>query len=289
MSRLSISIFTLCVAMTSIQFGASFAKQIFDLVHPAAITMLRTSLAAIFLLCVWRPWRLSLQKGAWVYIVPYGAALGIMNLLFYLSLQRIPLGIAVAVEFTGPLGLALAVSRRWQDVIWIVLAALGIWLISPWSDSKSSVDTSGLFLALGAGFCWALYIIFGKRIGHRIPSGPATALGMLVAALVVLPFGSMHIDSGFTEPKVWLMGGLVALLSSALPYSLEMVALKHLPTKTFGILMSLEPALAALMGYFFLGERLSSMQWCAMASIMIASAGCTMSSPKPEIPPLLEP
>lgn len=279
MSRLSVSILVLLVAMISIQFGASFAKQIFDTVHPAGITMLRTSLAALFLLVLWRPWRGQINfRENWVHILPYGATLGIMNLLFYLSLQRIPLGIAVAVEFTGPLGIALLNSRRKQDLIWVLLAAIGIFLISPMTGRDQNIDTLGLLLALGAGFCWALYIIFGQRMSHRIPAGPATAVGMLIAAIVVLPFGAMHVDAKFFEPHVWAMGFMVALLSSALPYSLEMMALKHVPAKTFGILMSVEPAIAALMGLIFLGEKLSPMQWLAMACVMIASAGCTLGT-----------
>jgi inner membrane transporter RhtA len=277
MSRTASSILLLLVAMTSIQFGASFAKQIFHIAHPAGITMLRTSLAALFLLALWRPWRATWDRSAWLHVLPYGAALGIMNLLFYMSLQRIPLGIAVAVEFTGPLGLALLSSRRKQDLLWVALAALGIILISP-ITGHDALDPIGLLLALGAGFCWALYIVFGQRMGRRIPAGTATALGMLVAALVTIPVGAFYVNEEFFQAKVWWMGLMVAILSSALPYSLEMSALKHLPTKTFGILMSLEPALAALMGLLFLHETLNLQQVLAMACIMAASAGCTLLS-----------
>ncbi|HYX31906.1 MAG TPA: DMT family transporter [Oligoflexus sp.] len=279
MSRATMSILLLLVAMISIQFGASFAKQIFDVVHPAGITMLRISLAAIFLLVLWRPWRATWDRSAWPHILPYGAALGTMNLLFYLSLERIPLGIAVAVEFTGPLGLALLTSRRKQDLLWVLLAGLGIVLISP-VTGRDALDPVGLLLALGAGFCWALYIIFGQRMGRRIPAGPATALGMLVAALVTIPVGAFYVDEQFFQARVWWTGLLVAALCSALPYSLEMTALKHLPTKTFGILMSIEPALAAMMGFLFLKETLNLQQGVAMGCIMLASAGCTLLSPK---------
>lgn len=279
MSRTTLSILLLLVAMTSIQFGASFAKQIFDVAHPAGITMLRTSLAALFLLALWRPWRATWDRSAWPHVLPYGAALGIMNLLFYMSLERIPLGIAVAVEFTGPLGLALLSSRRKQDLLWVMLAALGIILISPLTG-HDALDPIGLLLALGAGFCWALYIIFGKRMGSRIPAGTATALGMLVAALVTIPVGAFYVNEQFFQARVWWMGLMVAALSSALPYSLEMTALKHLPTKTFGILMSLEPALAAFMGLLFLQETLNLQQGLAMLCIMAASAGCTLLSPE---------
>lgn len=277
MSRTASSILLLLVAMTSIQFGASFAKQIFDVAHPAGITMLRTSLAALFLLALWRPWRATWDRSAWLHVLPYGASLGIMNLMFYMSLQRIPLGIAVAVEFTGPLGLALLSSRRKQDLLWVALAALGIILISP-ITGHDALDPIGLLLALGAGFCWALYIIFGQRMGRRIPAGTATALGMLVAALVTIPVGAFYVNEEFFQARVWWMGLMVAILSSALPYSLEMTALKHLPTKTFGILMSLEPALAALMGLLFLHETLNLQQGLAMGCIMTASAGCTLLS-----------
>jgi inner membrane transporter RhtA len=279
MSRATSSVLLLLVAMTSIQFGASFAKQIFDVAHPAGITMLRTSLAALFLLALWRPWRATWDRSAWLHVLPYGASLGIMNLLFYMSLNRIPLGIAVAVEFTGPLGLALLSSRRRQDLLWVLLAALGIILISP-ITGHDALDPIGLLLALGAGFCWALYIIFGQRMGRRIPAGTATALGMLVAALVTIPVGAFYVNEEFFQAKVLWMGLMVAVLSSALPYSLEMTALKHLPTKTFGILMSLEPALAALMGWLFLQESLNLRQGLAMLCIMAASAGCTLLSPE---------
>jgi inner membrane transporter RhtA len=279
MSRATLSILLLIVAMISIQFGASFAKQIFHIVPPAGITMLRTSLAAIFLLALWRPWRGNWDRSAWRLVLPYGASLGIMNLLFYLSLERIPLGIAVAVEFTGPLGLALFSSRRKQDLLWVVLAALGIILISP-ITGHDALDPIGLLLALGAGFCWALYIIFGQRMGRRIPAGTATALGMLVAALVTVPMGVFYVDEQFLKAQVWVIGLIVAAFSSALPYSLEMMVLKHLPTKTFGILMSLEPAIAALMGLLFLRETLNLQQGLAMGCIMVASAGCTLLSPE---------
>lgn len=274
MDRLALLV--LLLAMSSIQFGASYAKQIFTQVDPACLTMLRTGLAAIFLLGLWRPWRHKLDLVAWKLIIPYGISLGIMNLLFYLSLQRIPLGIAVALEFTGPLGLSLLSSRQKVDILWVVLAALGIYLITPVQSSGEHLDILGVGLALAAGLSWSFYIVFGKRLGKVVANGPAASLGMLVAALTVFPFGISRIDQSYFSAKIWLMGALVALLSSALPYSLELIALKRLPTRIFGILMSLEPALAAVMGLVFLGEYLSPLQWIAIIAIIMASLGSSL-------------
>lgn len=277
---MAVSISLLIVGMLSIQFGATMAKQMFDLVHPAAITMIRTSFAALFLLAVLRPWRLPMQAGAWVRVIFYGATLGIMNLLFYLSLKRIPLGIAVALEFTGPLGVALIGSRRALDILWVVLAAIGIYLILPIASLSGGLDSVGIVLALAAGVCWGLYIIFGKRIGNVASMGQATTYGMIFAALAVLPFGLFEMNVAvMTTASFWWKAILVAILSSAVPYSLEMVVLKRMDSKTFGTLMSIEPALAAGMGLLFLQEVLSPMQVLAMLAIVTACLGATLTAP----------
>jgi inner membrane transporter RhtA len=200
-----------------------------------------------------------------------------MNTLFYCSLERIPLGLAVALEFTGPLGVALWHSHRRIHLVWVALAALGIYLILPVGTRIGTADVWGVIYALGAGLCWGLYIIFGQRLGRQLPSAFASSLGVTVAALVVLPWGLSAPLEGLSNLSVWMQALLLAVLSSALPYSLEMIALKRLPTHTFGILMSLEPALAALMGYLFLLERLTPLQWLAIAAIMLASLGSAIS------------
>ncbi|HYX32981.1 MAG TPA: DMT family transporter [Oligoflexus sp.] len=273
---MSFSVLLLLTGMLSNKLGASVAKQIFSAAHPIGITVLRTSLAALILLAVFRPWRVQLDWRAWACVLPYGCALGTMNILFYLSLQRLPLGIVIAIEFIGPLGLALFTSRRKLDFAWVILAATGITLISPFAGAEKAVDLQGFSLALAAGGCWALYIVFGQHVSLRLPPGPATAVGMLVAAVVVSPFAFIYADARIFQIEVWWMSLAVAVLCSVLPYPLDLMALKQIPAKTFGILMSVEPAMAALVGFVFLGEELNPQQWLALGCIMSASAGCTI-------------
>lgn len=277
---MAVSISLLIIGMLSIQFGATMAKQMFGVVHPAAITMIRTGFAAVFLLLVLRPWKASMQAGAWPKVIFYGATLGVMNLLFYLSLKRIPLGIAVALEFIGPLGVALMGSRRALDILWVALAALGIYLILPITSIEADLDPIGIALALAAGVCWGLYIIFGKRISEISTTAQAASYGMIFAALAVLPFGLVEMNlEVMTSHDFWWRAILVAILSSAVPYSLEMIVLKRMDSKTFGTLMSIEPALAAGMGLLFLNELLSPLQILAMFAIVSACLGATLTAP----------
>jgi inner membrane transporter RhtA len=266
----------LLVAMLSIQYGASAAKHLFPVAGAAGTAVLRTSFAAILLVLLWRPWRGSLSRESFMAIAGYGIALGLMNLLFYLSLERIPLGIAVTLEFTGPLALALFSSKKILDMVWAVLAGLGIWLILPGSQSPESLDLTGVFLALGAGVMWALYILAGQKAGKDVHSGRATAIGMCFAALAALPMGLAVNFKELANPSIWPIGLVIAIFSSALPYSLEMMAMKNISQKTFGILMSVEPAFATLAGFFFLGEGLSWAQGFGVFFVMLASAGCTL-------------
>jgi inner membrane transporter RhtA len=227
-----------------------------------------------------KPWRRSYSKDELKKIAVYGISLGVMNLFFYMALAKIPLGIAVALEFTGPLSVALWASRKKLDFVWAFLAAAGIYFVLPATSvtADSSLNWIGIFYALAAGGCWALYIIFGQRLSHSLPSGVAASMGMIVAALVALPFGMYTAGLGLVQVTMWPVAFAVALLSSAIPYSLEMIALKRLPTKTFGILMSLEPALAATSGFLFLKEDLNIFQTGAIVCIIIASLGSTLSS-----------
>ena len=266
--------------MISIQSGASLAKELFPLIGVHATTMLRLSFATLVLCSIWRPWKTRLLKRDVRSILLYGTSLGVMNLTFYLALERIPLGIAVALEFTGPLAVAFFTSRKPLDFIWAAFAVAGIILVLPVSQSSAALDTLGIVYALGAGVCWALYIIFGQRAGSGIPSGTATSLGMLTAALIVLPFGLANASHSLLNGSTLLLALAVAVFSSALPYSLEMIALKKLPTKTFSILMSLEPALAALSGFAFLKERLTLTQWAAVGLVIVASLGTSLTSNK---------
>ena len=259
----------LIVAMASVQTGAAFAKKLFVAVGPAGITALRLSLAAAVLLILWRP-SFRLKAREWRLVVAYGLSLGVMNMLFYLAIARIPLGVAVALEFTGPLAVALAASRKAVDFLWVGLAVLGLALLSPVGDAR--VDLTGAALALGAGLCWALYILFGRRAGAAL-GGQAVALGMAVGAIAVAPVGIALSGPGLFAPAILAGGLIVALLSSAVPYSLEMVALPRLPAGVFGVLMSLEPAIAVVSGFLILAERPSAMQMAAVGCIVAASIG----------------
>ena len=264
--------------MASIQIGAAFAKGLFSQIGPLGATSLRLAFASVILLLLWRPWRRKWKKHQLITLALYGVSLGMMNLLFYLALERTPLGIAVALEFVGPLAVALFSSRRRLDWVWAILAACGILLVLPLhSVGIQNISFTGVCFALGAGICWAFYIIFGKKVGNDVPSGQATAIGMVFAALTVVPIGVLMQGTQLLKMDLIPWALAVAVLSSALPYSLEMAALKKLPHKTFSILMSLEPALAALSGILFLNEGLTNVQWLAVVLIVIASAGTCLN------------
>lgn len=265
-------IMLLLIAMTSIQGGASLAKGLFPLIGATGTTALRLGLAALILCVLMRPWQARLSLRSCRSLLAYGLALGSMNLLFYLSLQTIPLGIAVALEFTGPLGLALLSSRRLLDFVWIAMAVFGLWLLLPSAQADVQLDPVGMALALAAGLCWALYIVFGQKAGAE-HGRQTVALGTIVAALWVFPMGLWHAGGSLFSLDLLPIALAVAVLSSALPYSLEMVALTRLPARTFSILMSMEPAIAALSGLLFLSERLTLNQWLAISAIILASAG----------------
>lgn len=262
----------LLVAMLSIQSGAALAKSLFPLVGAEGTTALRLGLAALILCVLMRPWQARLSLKSCRSLLAYGLALGSMNLLFYMSLKSIPLGVAVALEFTGPLALALFSSRRLLDFVWVALAVFGLWLLLPSQHGEARLDPQGISLALGAGACWALYIVFGQKAGAE--HGTHTvALGTLIAALMVFPIGLWQTGSEMFATELLPVAIGVAVLSSALPYSLEMIALTRLSARIFSILMSMEPAIAALSGLLFLGERLSWNQWLAIGAIILASAG----------------
>ncbi|ELJ8292549.1 threonine/homoserine exporter RhtA [Enterobacter roggenkampii] len=271
------------IAMLSIQSGASLAKSLFPLVGAPGVTALRIVLGTAILVVIFKPWRLRFKKEQRLPLLFYGLSLGAMNYLFYLSIQTIPLGIAVALEFTGPLAVALFSSRRPVDFTWVVLAVLGLWFLLPLGQSVSEIDLTGAALALGAGACWAVYILTGQRAGEE--HGPATvALGSLIAAIVFVPIGMAQATESIWQWSVMPIGLAVAILSTALPYSLEMIALTRLPTRIFGTLMSMEPALAAISGMVFLGETLTLTQTLALCSIIAASMGSTLTMrPEPKV------
>jgi inner membrane transporter RhtA len=274
----------LLAAMVSFQLGASFAERLFPMVGPAGAAALRLLGSSLILAVARQPWREVRWRGPWGGVIAYGVALGAMNTLFYLALARLPLGIAVAIEFIGPLGVATAASRKVLDVAWIALAGGGLLLLLPLTPQSRSIDPVGVLFALGAGACWAMYIVFGRRAGQAHGS-QATGLGIFIATLVFLP-PQILIQGPALFPLAALpIALLVALLSSALPYSLEMYALTRLPTRVFGTLMSLEPAIGALAGLTLLGQHLGLIPWVGIALVMAASFGAAATGAPHEEPP----
>jgi inner membrane transporter RhtA len=269
---IAVPIAAVVVAMVCFQLGATLAKGLFPIVGAGGTAALRLSIAALILLAVWRPWHIRFTRRQLSIVIVYGVAMGWMNFFFYLALSYIPLGITMALEFTGPLGVALFASRRPIDFLWILLAALGLVALLPLGFGGAPLSVLGVAYALAAGVCWALYILFGRRAGAT-HGGQITSWGTVIGALVIVPIGFAHSGTQLFSPAILPMAIGVAVLSSALPYSLEMFAMPRIATRTFGVLMSLNPALGALSGLIFLGESLTLIQWMAIASIVAASAG----------------
>ncbi len=267
----------LFAAMISIQGGATIAKQLFPIVGVEAVTAYRLGFSAIILLIIFKPWKRRLQVGYRRYLLFYGVALGTMNFLFYQAIKTIPLGIAVGLEFTGPLAVALFGSRRKIDFLWIGLVVLGLLALIPLDGSNEDINLKGVIYALSAGACWALYIIFGQKAGNYY--GTATVgIGATIAALIYVPVGIAAGGIGIFAPEHLPLAITVAVLTSALPYALEMMALTRMPAKTFGTLTSLEPALAAIFGFIILSEVLSVVQIIGIIAIILASLGASLSS-----------
>jgi inner membrane transporter RhtA len=266
------------LAVVSVQGGAAFAKELFPALGAAGTAGMRIGLSALMLFVAFRPPLTRLTRAQWGAAIPYGVVLGAMNLSFYMALERIPLGLAVTLEFVGPLALAVFGSRRASDFLWVVLAAVGIALIAPWRESASALDLLGALLALLAGGFWAAYIVLGGRVSRVLPGGQSVATGMLFASLAVLPFSFAEGLAARLTPPLFAAGLAVALLSSAVPFTLEMMALRVLSSRTFGILMSLEPAAAALSGLVFLREQLTLTQWLALVFVSAASAGAALTA-----------
>jgi inner membrane transporter RhtA len=259
------------LGIVSVQLGSAVAKQLFGAVGSFGTVALRLFFAAAVLLLVWRP-SLRMSRRAWTAVLSYGVVLGLMNLCFYLALARIPLGIAVTLDFLGPLAVALAGSRRWLDALWTVLAAGGVVLLM---EGGGHVNLVGFLFGLAAGACWGLYILVGAVLGRETMEGNGLAVGMGVAALVAVPFGVADSGTALIKPWVLIAGFGVALLSSVIPYTVDLEALRKVPPRVFGILMSLEPAMAALIGLVVLQESLRWSQWIAVLCVVAASVGAT--------------
>lgn len=268
--------------MVSVQAGASIAKTMFPVIGPIGMVAVRIAFGTLILAAVLRPWQVRISPGSRRALLVYGVSLGVMNLFYYLALSRIPLGLAVAVEFTGPLAVAVFASHRVIDFCWVFLAAAGLALLLPIANVSAGIDPLGALEALAAGGCWALYIIYGKRAGADHGARTA-ALGSVISAILIVPVGVINSGAALLATSVLVPGLAVAVLSTALPYTLEMIALTRLPARTFGILMSMEPAFGALIGYVYLKESLTKAQWTAIVLIIAASIGTTISA-RQEVP-----
>ena len=267
-------------SILSVQIGAAVAKGMFPVLGSAGTTTIRIGLSALILIAVNRPGLRKLSRIQWNAVISYGLCLGAMNGIYYLALSRIPLGMAVTLEFIGPLLLAVIGSKRKIEFLWVLLAAAGIALIAPWNGK--GIDLFGASMALLAGAFWAGYIVLGSRTSAVLEGSQAVTIGMIFATLVILPFGIAGGGLANFKPDMILPGLALALFSSAIPFSLEIYALKHIPAKTFSILMSLEPAVAAICGVIFLKEFLSVSEWIAVALVVIASAGATLTKGQQE-------
>jgi inner membrane transporter RhtA len=262
--------------IASVQFGAAFANKLFDQAGPGGVVLLRLALAAIILLAVARPRLRGYGRADAAAVLAFGLILGLMNWSFYESLQRLPLGVAVTIEFTGPLAVAVAGSRRALDLLWVALAGGGVALLAL-RGSHHGVHALGVVLALAAAACWACYILLSKRVGAAFAALDGLAVALAIGTLVVIPVGIVEGGSAIGRPEV--IGGAlgVALLSSVIPYSVELIALRRLSAGRFGLLMCLEPAVAALAGVIVLGQAFTGVLAIAVMMVFAASVGATLA------------
>ena len=266
-------------SMMSVQGGASIAKYLFHLLGPAGAVLLRVGIAGLMLFAVIRPNIFKYTREQWKCILFYGVSIGLMNFTFYCGIQRVPLGIGVAIEFIGPLGVAVYASRKPLDFLWVLLAAAGIALIVPWQGGG---DLWGYVFVTIAGVMWAAYILSAGKLAGKMKNTEAVACGMCVASLIVLPFAIADGDIFKLNGKLLLLGLGVAVFSSALPFTLDLFTIKKLEARTYSVLQSLHPVFAALSGLIFLKEYLSAVQWLAVIFIVTASAGSALSTPARE-------
>ena len=285
MSRISakiperpLAVAAVLTSVLSVQFGATLSEHLFPVIGVEGTTACRQAFSAIALLLLFRPWQAMPQRKHWPIIALYGVLLGVMNLTFYCAISRLPLGIAVALEFTGPLTVAVISSRKWIDFLWVACAVAGLAILVPLHGGAGHIDPLGVVFALIAAACWGAYILVGQKISLRVDGGKAVALGMTVSTLLTVPLGIVRAGPALWSLPVLLMGAGAAIVSSAVPYSCEMWALKRIPAKTFSLMMSLEPAAGALMGLLLLHEHLRGLQWLAIALVIAASAGSSLTA-----------
>ena len=269
-------------SIASVQFGAAFANKLFPQAGPGGVVFLRLALSALMLTVAVRPSLRGRTRSDLLAVLAYGLILGAMNWSFYEALARLPIGVAVTVEFTGPLAVAIAGSRRMLDLVWVALAGGGVVLLAFRGDS-GDINPLGVLFALIAGACWAGYILVSKRVGATFAQLDGLAIALCIGTLVVLPVGLIEGGSALGRPEVLGGGVAVALLSSIIPYSLELIALRRLRAAAFGLLMSLEPAVAALAGIVVLGQQLHGVTVVAIAMVVTASVGTTLAARRPAL------
>lgn len=265
------------LAIVSVQFGNAIAGSFFEQVGPLGAAALRLVLAATLLLIVIRPRVREWPRLTWLWVGMLGLALAGMNVLIYQAIASIPIGVAVTIELLGPLAVAVAATRRWRDLVWVALAALGV--VALGLDEQGALEAYGVVAALGAAVFWALYIVASSRLGPRVRGVDAIAVSMLLAAVVVMPIGvAPAVQAVAVDPMLLVAFAGIAVMTSALPYALEFLALKRMPTRVFGVISSLGPAVAALAGLLVLGQALGVLQLIAIAAVVIACAGAVATS-----------
>ena len=272
------AVFYMVLSMVAYQISASFAKQLFEVLEPLTVVTLRLCFASILIVLMFRSWKIikRLPYLKWKDLLFYSGSVCLMNVLFYASLGKLPQGIAVGLEFLGPLTLALLSIQRKSDYLWVCLAILGVALMVPWQDTNSDqFSYLGAAFAIGAGICWAIYIFYGQKVVRQNIGMHALSIAIVLSALVMLPVSAMHNPSALLETQYWGTAFIIALLATAIPYTLDLMALKHLSKLSYGTLSSLSPALAAIAGLVLLNEHISIWQSIALVCIMLASIGIT--------------
>ena len=269
------------LSMVSYQISASFAKQLFEVLDPLTVVTLRLCFASILIILMFRSWKIiqRLPYLKWKDLLFYSGSVCLMNVLFYASLGKLPQGIAVGLEFLGPLTLALISIKQRADYLWVGLAIIGIALMVPWQDAHAAnFSYLGAAFALGAGVCWAIYIYYGQKVIRQNIGLHALSIAIALSALVMLPISVVHNPDALLQTQYWPKALLIALLATAIPYALDLLALKRLSKMSYGTLSSLSPALAVISGFIILNENITALQGIALACIMVASVGVTFKS-----------
>ena len=276
----TVSAFPVAVSLFAIicfEAGAALTKGLFPSLGAFGAATVRLFFGTVFLWAIWRPCRGALTGRQGLGVLAYGVSLGGMSLFFYMALARLPLGLTLSLEMTGPLALALISSRRLLDIVWVAVAATGLLLLFPFDDSVKALDPSGVLFAVLAGVCWAFYIVSGQKAGASLPQGRAIALAMAVSTLVVAPFGLCDAGPALFNRSILPIALLSGLFSTAIPYSLDLFAMSRMPARLFGLLMSMAPVVGALVGFVMLDEKLTPLQWGAILCVVTATGGSSLS------------